>query len=71
MNAMTRYVFNVQVDAENPEHAVRVMCERTGYDEQYEDRHGNEFDYSISWSIPQGEQYDELTEACGIFYLED
>lgn len=68
---MTRYVFNVQVDAESPEHAVRVMCERTDYDEQYEDRHGNKFDYGISWSVPLGDQYDELMQACDIFYEEE
>lgn len=64
----TRYTFHVHVSAESPEHAVRVMAERTGHDEQYDDRHGNPFDYEIGWVIPSGPQHDELVKACDIFY---
>lgn len=68
---MTRYIFNVAVDTDTPEHAVQVISERTGYDEQYEDPAGVKFDYRIDWVIPSGDQHDELRDACDIFYLSE
>ena len=66
------FTFTVRVTTDTPEHAVQVMSERTGYDEAYDDlaHPGTSFDYQIDWSIPPGDQYDELVEACNVFYLE-
>lgn len=67
----TRYRFTVTVTTDTPERALRVMSERTGYDEQYEDHQGVEFDYTIDWSIPPGDQYDELARATNAAFYGD
>jgi 2-oxo-4-hydroxy-4-carboxy--5-ureidoimidazoline (OHCU) decarboxylase len=43
-----RYQFIVEIDADNKDHAMQVMAERLGYDEQYEDDAGVEFAYQIA-----------------------
>jgi len=42
-----RYLFLVEVDTDNKDHAMQVMAERLGYDEQYEDDAGVQFDYQF------------------------
>jgi hypothetical protein len=41
------YTYVVRVQTDSAEHAAQVMSERLGYDEQYEDEDGVEFDYRI------------------------
>lgn len=69
---MSKYRFIVEVDTDTPEHAVQVMSERTGYDEEYDSLvTGKTFDYQITWSIPQDDGYNTLSNACNVFYSND
>lgn len=49
---MPRFLFEVAVDTDSYEHARQVMGERLGYDEQYEDEDGVEFDYTVETTGP-------------------
>lgn len=44
---MTAYSYVVTIETDTKEHADRVIGERLGYDERYDDDLGNEFDYTI------------------------
>jgi hypothetical protein len=51
---MAEFEFVVRVECDTYAHALQVLSERTGYDEQYEDERGVLFDYSISFATPKG-----------------
>lgn len=48
---MAEFQFITTVKTDTLDHAMTVMCERTGYDEQYEDEDGVEFAYSLSFNV--------------------
>jgi len=51
---MKRFQFVVTVETDTEDHAYQVMGERLGYDEQYEDEAGIEFDYSLPYVAREG-----------------
>jgi hypothetical protein len=59
---MKRFQYVVTVETDTEEHADQVMGERLGFDEEYTDEAGVEFDYSLPY------QQRESCAACNSWY---